>query len=204
MSDSKKQKLNAMTAGELMALKEDMLRTDSTYRAQVEAVETARRERSRILRKAEQPIVRDLKEAGFEVNSVWDLGNRSKSWLAALPVLLKHLQRGGYPDPVMESLGSLLAVKESVVYWDTLRDLYLAAEGRREEEGLARALSACATKKQLDDLITLLRDESRGSTRILFVKSILKLGGQRGRDLVESLRSDSLFGREANALLKKR
>lgn len=156
------------------------------------------------LRQAEQPIVRDLRGAGVNVSSVWDLVNTSEPYPDALPVLLSHLERGGYPDRVMESLGCALAVKPSIAHWDTLRELYLTAQGHGAEEGLAVALAASATPECLDALIALLGEESRGSTRIHFLRPILRVGGRPGREVVESLRGDPFYGREANELLKRR
>jgi len=74
-----------------------MLRDDPEYRAKVEAAERSRRERVQGLRVAEQPIVADLRQAGVEVSSVWDLVNTSQPYPAALPVLLEHLERAATP-----------------------------------------------------------------------------------------------------------
>jgi hypothetical protein len=193
-----------MTAAEAIACKERLLRSDPDYRAKVEALEEERRERSRLLREAQQPIVADLRRVGLQVGSVWDLGNNSEPYPEALPILLDHLKRGGYPDEVMESLARALAVKPSLVYWDTLRALYLSAKGAGEEEGLAVALSACATGEQFDDLVALLHEESRGESRIHFLRPIRRLGRQRGLEIIESLVNDPLFGREARARLPRR
>src|SRR4051794_22064526 len=103
----------------------------------------------------------------------------------------------------MESLGSALAVEPAVFAWATLRELYLKAGGRGEEEGLAVALAASATKDQLDGLIALLDEDSRGDTRIHFLRAIKRVGGPRGREVLEALRDDPMFGKEATALLKR-
>jgi len=191
-----------ISAEELARLKEQMLRDDPEYRAKVEAAERSRRERVQGLRVAEQPIVADLRQAGVEVSSVWDLVNTSQPYPAALPVLLEHLERGGYPDRVMESLGRALAVKPAIGYWDRLKALYLAPRNPGEEDGAAVALAACATGAQLDDLIGFLSLSERGESRIYFIRPILNVGGQRGREIVESLRADPTFGKEARALLR--
>lgn len=180
------------------------LAQDEDYQARAAALDAEMQARRQELRRAAQPIVDDLRGAGYEVNTVWDLGNRSEPYAAALPILLKHLQRGGYPDPVMESLAQALAVEQSVAFWDTLRQLYLAAVGPREEEGLAAALAASATADQFEDLLALLDESSRGSTRIHFLRPIKRVGGTRGRDVLTSLQDDPQLGKEARALLKGR
>lgn len=202
MTGSKKRS-KGITAAESNALREEQMRTDPSYRAEVEAYEAELEERARKLKDAEKPIVRDLRSVGVEVSSVWDLVNTSEPYPEALPVLLEHLKRGGYPDRVMESLGSALAVKPAAYAWETLRELYLsAAGGRGEEEGIAVALAASATSEHLEGLIALLKENSRSDTRIHFLRPIKRVGGQRGRQVLESLVEDPMFGREARALLK--
>lgn len=193
-----------ISATELARLKEEMLRRDPEYRAKVEAAEAERQERARRLSEAEQPILADLRGAGVQVHSVWDLVNTSEPYPAALPVLMEHLERGGYPERVMESLGRALAVKPSVAFWDRLKARWLEARDPGEEDGAAVALAACATKAQLDDLIGFLAVSERGQSRIYFIRPILKVGGDRGREVVDGLRKDPMFGKEATALLKRR
>lgn len=159
--------------------------------------------RSRLLREAEQPILEDLRNVGVKVTSVWDFVNSDQPYPAALPVLIHHLEKGGYPDRVMESLGRAMAVKPAVTYWARLADLYRAPRGTGEEDGVAVALAACASADQLDDLIDFLTLVERGTSRIHFLRAIRRVGGERGRNLVDSLRSDPLFGKEARALSKR-
>jgi len=193
-----------ITADEAVRLKEEMLRSDPEYRSQVEAAEAERNERARILHDAERAIVEDLAGVGVEVDSVWDLVNSSEPYPDALPVLMGHLERGGYPDRVMESIGRALAVKPSVVFWDRLKSRWLNARGPGEEDGAAVALAACATRGQFDDLVAFLSAEERGQSRIYFIRPILKVGGDHGLAVVEALQGDPVFGKEATALLKRR
>jgi hypothetical protein len=53
-------------------------------------------------------------------------------------------------------------------------------------------------------LVNLLREESRGDTRIHFLRAIKRVGGEHGRQVLESLRDDPLFGKEARALTQRR
>lgn len=180
------------------------LAQDRDFQEQKAAREAELRERVAGLREAEQPIVADLRHVGTDVSSVWDLVNTSEPYPDALPVLLAHLERGGYPERVMESLGRALAVKPSVAYWDRLKARYLAPRGSGEEDGAAVALAASATTAQLDDLIGFLGRPERGKSRIYFIRPILSVGGKRGRQVVEGLREDPVLGKEAAALLAGR
>jgi len=196
--------LGSMTADELAELKARMLREDPEYRARVEAAEAERRERRDGLRLAERPIVQDLVEAGVDVSSVWDLVNSSEPYPRALQILLAHLERGGYPDRVMESLGRALAVKPANEFWPRLKARYLEPRGPGEEDGAAVALAACATVSQLGELIEFLDVEERGESRIYFLRPIKRFGGAQGRAVIRSLKDDPVFGREARALLSGR
>lgn len=195
---------SGMTAAELVAEIERMKREDPAYRAKVEAVEAEQSAHEERLRLAEQPIASDLRERGFDIESAWDLVGRTEPYPLAFPVLLEHLRRGGYPDRIMEGLGRALAVPPAVEFWDDLRELYLQAKGPGEEEGLAVALAATASSEHFDDLTRLLREDSRGSSRVHFLSAIQRVDGARGRKLLWSLKFDSMFGREARALLRRR
>ena len=178
------------------------IQNDEEYRRKMRAAEAERQVQAQELRRAEQPIVADLRDAGVQVGSVWDLVNTADPYPTALPVLMEHLERGGHPERVMESLGRALAVKPSVAFWDRLKALYLAPRDAGEEDGTAVALAACATKAQLNDLIGFLSVEERGESRVYFLRPIMRLGGDQARQLLESLRDDATFGKEATALLR--
>lgn len=180
------------------------LEKDPEHQRMVQAAEAERHERARFLAQAEQPVVADLRAVGVQVDSVWDLVNTSEPYPAALPVLMEHLERGGYPERVMESLGRALAVKPSVAFWDRLKARWLDARDPGEQDGAAVALAACATKKQLDDLIEFLSVEERGESRIYFIRSIVRVGGDRGYEVLDSLRDDPVLGQAATARLKRR
>lgn len=185
-------------AAELMA----RLAQDPEYQAGVAEKYRIAELHAEPLREAERPIVADLRAAGSDVNSVWDLVNTSEPYPEALPVLIAHLERGGYPDRTMESLGRAIAVKPAVAYWERLKKLWLGARNAGEEDGTAVALAAAATAAQLDDLIEFLSVEERSRSRIYFIRPILKLGGARGFECVEALRNDPTFGPESRARLR--
>ena len=189
-----------MSASEFMA----QLEQDQGYQLRKETFDSQLQERADELRSAEVPIVADLREAGLDVASVWDLVNTSEPYPAALPVLLAHLERGGYPDRVMESLGRAIAVAPAEFAWHKLRGLYLRSSGRGEEEGLAVALAAAATPEHLEELIALTGEASRGDSRIHLLRAIKRVGGQPGIDFLLELTDDQLFGKEAAALLGNR
>ena len=180
------------------------LQRDPEHQRMVLAAEAERLERERQLDEAERPIVAELGEVGVQVTSVWDLVNTSDPYPAALPVLMDHLERGGYPELVMQGLGRALGVRPAVVFWDRLKMCWLHARGPGEEDGAAVALAACATKKQFEDLVEFLSVAERGDCRIHFVRSIARVGGERGYEVLASVADDPVLGQAATARLKRR
>ena len=157
------------------------------------------------LDRAEQPLTEDLRTAGLDIDSVWDLGKHGVwPYPKALPVLMDHLERGGYPDLTINRIGQALAIKETVAYWDRLRDLYLAAPSEAQAEAAAIAMSRCATRTQLEDLIGFLDLEERGESRLFFLRPVRRLGREHGHAIIEGLRAHPVLGAEATAISKGR
>ena len=189
-----------ITAGELM----DQLANDPEFQARERAEEEKRVARRRELNLAQRPLVADLKEVGAPVTeSVYDLVNTSEPYPQALPVLVRHLEARGYPPVIMEGIGRALAVRDAIGYWDRLRACYENAQSEPEQDGVAIALRACATADHVDDLIELLTDDTQGEVRVFFVKTLGKLGGERGRRVIESLVDDPVVGKEATAFVTR-
>ena len=152
-------------------------------------------------RAAEDPIVAELRAVGVEVASVWDLVNTDVPYPSALPVLARYLEDGELPDRVLEGLGRALAVGPAVEFWDRLIALVLSPAGVGQAEGSAVALAACVTADRVEDLIQIVTEEERRPEHIFFLRPILKLGGDRGREVLASLDSDPVLAVEAQALL---
>jgi len=189
-----------VTAEELLA----RLAKDKGYQTRKATRDASLQERVTRERSAEQPIIADLRRSGIDITTVWDFVNTWEPYHAALPVLLEHFETGGYPDMVMEGLGRALAVKPSVVFWARLKACYLSARGPGQREGAAVALAACATAEHTKDLIQLIGTEELGNSRIYFIQPLLRVGGERGRRVVEKLRGDPVLGKEATALVSGR
>lgn len=197
---SGKKSTSPISATELMA----QLEKDEEFQRKRKIREEALSARAAELTAAEQPIVRDLRASGVAVDSVWDLVATATPYPDALPVLLQHLEVGGYPDRVMESLGRALAVKPSIIFWSRLEKLYLSSRGAGEREGAAIALAAAAGPEQVDDLMRFLRNPVLGATRIYFVSPLLRIGEEAGREFIESVADDPVLGKEASLRLSRK
>lgn len=187
------------TAAELMA----KLSGDAGFQAAAAERDAQRRRTVDAARAAEGPLRDDLRAVGLEVDTVWDLVARTTPYPEALPVLVAHLERGGYPDRVTEGIARALAVTPASPYWHRLRAVYLTSDGHGTSEGVAAALAASAQSHHTDDLIDLVHDDSRGESRIILLGALLRVGGDRGRDVVAALRADPVLGSEATGLLSQ-
>jgi hypothetical protein len=91
------------------------------------------RERAEAIRKASEPIVRELATAGYEVTSVGDVRHLGKSWETALPILLRWLP-----------LTTNAVVKEEIV-----RSLSVPWIGRRATAQLIKEFKSSAQDESL-------------------------------------------------------
>ena len=181
------------------------LAADEAYQQELTAWTAEDDARDAEFARAERPLTDALRATGLDVDSVWDL-SRHGVWPypQAVPVLLEHLERGGYPEVTIEAIGNALAIKETVVHWDRLSAFYRVAPSEAQANAAAIALSGCATSSRLGDMIEFLDLEDRGESRIFFLRPIRRLGRERGRAIVENLREHPVLGAEATAISKER
>jgi len=147
----------------------------------------------------EAPILEDLWRAGVR----WPgLGSGGEFDPLVVPVLLSHLEKGGYPDDVMEWLARSLAVKAAAPHWTVLANLYAKARGPGEKDGLAIALSEAARPEHFDALVRLLRTKKHGKSRIFFVRTVKRLSRKHGKQVLAEFVDDPVLGPEIRAALK--
>jgi hypothetical protein len=147
-----------LTTDELERLTADdfaRLRLSEDEKSRLREINKARRRermvRSACLRVEEEPILSDLRVAGWNVNSVWDLVNTSTRYAEIIPILLKRLKLP-YSDRTKEGIARALAVPDARTAWPILVTEYRKAPIGDEngirlggKDGLAAALSATAT-----------------------------------------------------------
>jgi hypothetical protein len=151
------------------------------------ARDEARRESVRRFRREAEPVVRDLRDAGFDIQSLSDVLSKGEMVSQSVSVLLKHLQLP-YGDSVRSAIALALGKPIPAVRaaWPILMAQYLAApmgRGIRVSGGsaewplglkgaLANALCAAVTDKTLPDLIALIRNPSHGESRIVLLQAL--------------------------------
>lgn len=195
---SKKSSSGQKTAAELMA----ELQADPEYVAERQQRDAELQRKAAAWREAEAPLVEELRAAGFEVESAWDLVNTATPYPAALPILLEHLGRP-YPDRVREGIARALAVGRDARFgWETLVGLYRdEPAGSDAKDGLAVALAAVSDDVVVDELISLACDAAHGESRILLLRGLKRSRAPQARAALEEFSGDPVLGQEARALL---
>ncbi len=184
-----------MTATDFLA----QLANDPDYIAGQQRRERESRERERQLRKAEEPLLRDLRRLGVHVETAWDLIEATEDYRPAIAdMLLEHLF-GDYPTPVREGIAAALATTGREEHWPRLKRAYIAERDSRVKEGLASALAAAAGPNKKDELVALALDARNGPSRALVLGAIA--AHPRGRDALRILSRDPEVGDEAAYVL---
>jgi hypothetical protein len=188
-----------------VAEREQRLRTDPEYAAQVKALEDERAAVVAANRRAERPVLDDLANSGITLDTVWNLYRFPELREQAIPVLLRHVDLD-YPDRVLEGIGQSLADKSVRPWWEQLKAMYLGTQRDVVRDRLAGALAECAIREHYDDLLSFVADPSLGGSRIYFLRPINRIGNRisqgQGQAVIERLAEDPVLGREASAILK--
>jgi hypothetical protein len=187
-----------VTAAELLA----QLKRDPDFGLREQRQDREVKEKASSLQLEEQPLLEDLRLAGFAVTSVWDLVNSDGDYRDAIPVLLSHLARS-YSSPIREGIARALGTPAAVMVWDAVRASYLCEQDARVKDGLAAALAAIADDSVLESTIALVHDPANGPSRLLLLGALAKSKAPRAREALSALRRDPFFGKEARVLLRK-
>jgi hypothetical protein len=195
-------KKKKITASELMA----RLNADPDYVARQKDRDKAIRLRAEEYAHAEAPLVQELRAAGAQVSSAWDLVNTKKPYPQLLPILFAHLDRP-CPARVREGIARALAVPESRWLWDELVNRYLA-ETDTTTHGMKWALhlavAAAADVSVLDPLIRLACDQRHGRNRALFVDALARIDHSKAKAALAELASDPDLSRDVRRVTKGR
>lgn len=153
---------------------------------------------------AQEPLVRALRDVGADVDSVWDLVNSTFVYLPAIPVLVEHLGRD-YPHQIREGIARALATRHASAYLGVLLDAYRSETHVGPKQGMACAVAACAREEDVRELIRLVADETVGSSRVLLLSPLTRLGEDAVVEpFLEGMLDDPLMGREARKTLRRR
>jgi hypothetical protein len=167
-----------------------------------ERAEEARRAHEEF-RRAEIPVVRDLCEAGFPLESLGDLFTAPIRPLPrrVLEILAHHLSVA-HTERVLDAIARVMAVPEAAFAWETLVTQYVAHAPGRVAEGIASTLSRLAKDEaSLAELCDLIRRPELGQSRVILMSALKKLPTSRARSLMEEFREDPELARGVEQFL---
>ena len=169
----------AKTAAELLA---ELSKNKNYQKAQKGREERVKSLEDR-LKADEEPLLDDLNSVGIHVKSIWDLVNTDSSYEKAIPVLLQHIKKEHHPK-TLAGIARSLAFPEATGNpntWIILYNLYLKTasdesieipEQRGFKEGLAVVISFLVNEHQLQDVLSLIKNDVHGESRVLLVEGL--------------------------------
>jgi hypothetical protein len=188
-----------VTAADLLA----KLKADPEYVAARHREEQDRQKRAEEWRRAEAPLVEELKAVGVAVESVWDLVNTPGTYPPeAIRTLLDHLPRQ-YPAAVREGIARALAMPAAREGWGLLTRLYAEEQPGRAKDGLAVAIAAAADDDVLADVVALARDTRHGPSRLLLLSALEQSASPRAQAALMDLAADPELKKEIRVILRR-
>lgn len=193
-----------ITAAELMA----QLQADPDYVKRRKEKEEKRRQLEAEYAKAEAPLVEELRAAGVDVDSAWQLippdcrVRTPAPYPEALPILLRHLSKE-YPDAVLAGIAGALAVPEAKPAWDELVRQYRLHQETRTKDTLASTLATIADAELLGELIALAKDRSLGPSRVMLLSALESSNTPEAAEALQSLSSDPELKKEIKAIRRR-
>ena len=185
----------------------ELVRKSNKTQAEIQEKEEVRIALEAAYAEDEKPLVDDLVNAGFSVASSWDLVNTKSSYKAAIPILIEHLSRP-YHVKNREGMVRALAVKEAKgVACGAIIDEYHKAPKNdfHYRWTLGNTMAVIITADFIDEVEKIVRDESNGESRHMFVAALGNTKSPRAKDILQQLLKDQdkTISREAQKALKK-
>jgi len=200
-------KRKPVSAGDLLA----RLANDPEYGERVrqrdEKIRIAHERHAR----AEAALVQEMRAAGADINSVWDLINTKKKHPELVPILFAHLDKE-YPDRVREGIARALSVGGARTGWDKLVRAYRKNPSPTDSVygvsqvkwALHLAIASAADVSVLDELIGLAADRRNGRHRSFFVDALATIDDPRAQAALEELKDDPDLSEGYRRLAKKK
>jgi hypothetical protein len=152
-------------------------------------------------------LLQELRNIGVNISSVWDLVNTRDNYVQAIPILYKHLKQD-YNAKIKEGIARALTVKEAKgIACKSIIDEYNKTP--KDEHNLrwvyGNAISIIITEDYLDDVIDIVKDDTNGDSRQMFVTALGKLKSPKIKEILNYLIKDKsqVISKEAQKALKK-
>ena len=198
-----KRKRGSITAAELDA----ELAADPEYQARRARLDEEHQKRWAACVEALVPVVEALQAAGCPVSSPYELlrlaDEKPRLYLAAIPVLLDHLQRP-YPPHARAEIAAALFRKPAELAWNQIVGLYRKELDQRVRGELANVIILCANKARLGEVIDLVRDPKNGPSRLILLTTLQRSRDPRALATIMDLANDPDLIKEIAFIMKGR
>lgn len=177
------------------------LEADPEYRAKVARLALQREAQWASWNEAAEPLLHDLRNVGLNISTLRDLGEAPA---AAVPVLLAHVKRPEYADPIKDSILRSLASPAATPFWAELVLLLKddASLSPAVRYLAAVALTAVASDERIGEIVELARDPGLGEHRVPLLLYLANSIRPVAVMALKELRADPILGRHAKALTR--
>jgi hypothetical protein len=152
-------------------------------------------------RRLEAPLVRDLRAAGYAIETLEDM-RRIAPCEAAITILVDHLGR-----PCSKHLRAGIALElrrpDAKVEANRIFAIFRSETDRLVKDLLANAIVAFADDSVLGEVISLVRDRASGSSRFILLQCLVRSKDPRARATLVELQDDSTFDKVLPPLLRR-
>lgn len=149
-----------------------------------------------------KPVEEDLRASGAPSISALSSQMKPPNVYKAIPILLAHLQKP-YPTDARAVIALALQEPETRPHWHELTRLYRDERDERIKAHLGCAILVCADAKVLDDVITLVRDKTQGSSRVPLLGVLEKSKDPRALAAIDELADEPDLREEIKAIHKR-
>ncbi|WP_343540217.1 hypothetical protein [Sphingobacterium thalpophilum] len=155
----------------------------------------------------EKPLVEDLKKAGLNITSSWDLVNTKSRYKPAIPILLEHLPKP-YHLKNKEGIVRALAVKEAI---GKASSVLISEYNRTPKDkvllrwAIGNTIYTTITEDDVESILPIVLDRTNGTSRQMFVAALGKIKVNNVKDVLLRLVNDDdkVIRDEAKKALKK-
>jgi HEAT repeat protein len=150
----------------------------------------------------EEKLLRDLKQVGINVCSVWDLVNGPNNYDKALPILIRYLESSDgvrFKEGIARALG---VPRFNDATYPLIRE-YKKASDEGYKWAIGNSLATIAPKEALPELIEIMADQKHGSARQMIAEALGRIGDRSSIGvLIEVLKDNKVAGHAVEALGK--
>ena len=167
---------------------QEMLREKETKRAAFEAE----------LDQDEKSLVRELWDAGVDVQSVWDLVNTNTEYPNAIPILVAHLSKDHHIRTVEGIVRALTVPYAQGIATSSLIELFKRTDPESELKWLlGAAIAETATTESTAEVIRLLEDKKHGRGREYLPLALVHLSNNEATPILKRMLNDPIVKKNA-------